>query len=162
MGVDPEDADTLDRAADLGLAFQLANIARDVEEDDRAGRCYLPDDWLTEMDMPPGQHMKPPFRHRLSVLAKRLADRATEYEESARVGAARLRFRSAWAVLAAAGIYGDIARKVALLGDHAWDHRVTTSKREKAGWIARSAWQAARRRRLYPPKTRPNSLWERP
>ena len=30
MGVDPSDEDTLDRAADLGLAFQLANIARDI------------------------------------------------------------------------------------------------------------------------------------
>ena len=35
MGVDPADEATLDRACDLGLAFQLANIARDV----RRGRC---------------------------------------------------------------------------------------------------------------------------
>ncbi|RZL99631.1 MAG: phytoene/squalene synthase family protein [Sphingomonas sp.] len=161
MGVDPDDEDTLDRAADLGLAFQLANIARDIEEDDRAGRSYLPDDWLTEMDMPPGQHMKPPFRNRLSVLAQRLANRAEDYEDSARVGAARLPFRSAWAVLAAAGIYGDIARKVAARGDHAWDHRVTTSGFEKAGWIVRAAWQAANRKRLYPLKARSAALWER-
>ncbi|MGJ3628708.1 squalene/phytoene synthase family protein [Sphingomonas sp. MMS24-JH45] len=54
MGVDPADEDTLDRACDLGLAFQLANIARDIEEDDRIGRCYLPQEWLAEMDVPPG------------------------------------------------------------------------------------------------------------
>ena len=30
MGVDPADRDTLNRAADLGIAFQLANIARDI------------------------------------------------------------------------------------------------------------------------------------
>lgn len=43
MGVDPADEDTLDRACDLGLAFQLANIARDVEEDDRVeiGRAHV-------------------------------------------------------------------------------------------------------------------------
>ena len=35
MGVDPADEDTLDRAADLGLAFQLSNIARDLVEDHR-------------------------------------------------------------------------------------------------------------------------------
>ncbi len=34
MGVPDEDADTLDRACDLGIAFQLANIVRDVWEDD--------------------------------------------------------------------------------------------------------------------------------
>ncbi|WP_290438444.1 phytoene/squalene synthase family protein, partial [Sphingobium phenoxybenzoativorans] len=50
MGVDPADEATLDRACDLGLAFQLANIARDVSEDDAAGRCYLPVEWLVEMD----------------------------------------------------------------------------------------------------------------
>ena len=48
MGVSPEDEDTLDRACDLGLAFQLANIARDIQEDDAAGRCYLPIAWLAE------------------------------------------------------------------------------------------------------------------
>ena len=89
MGVAPDDDTTLDRACDLGLAFQLANIARDIEEDDRAGRCYLPEEWLVEMDMPPGQHMKPPFRSRLTVLARRLADMAAAHEESARIGTDR-------------------------------------------------------------------------
>lgn len=162
MGVAPDDDDTLDRAADLGIAFQLANIARDVEEDDRAGRCYLPDEWLTEIDVPPGQHMKPPFRHRLSMLVKRMTERAEEHADSARAGTRRLGFRSAWAVLAAAGIYGDIARKVVERGDHAWDHRVTTSAFEKLGWIARAAWQAAARKRLFPLEPRPSHLWDRP
>ncbi len=44
MGV--RDADRLARACDLGLAMQLTNIARDVGEDARAGRIYLPRDWL--------------------------------------------------------------------------------------------------------------------
>lgn len=161
MGVSPDDDATLDRACDLGLAFQLANIARDIEEDDRGGRCYLPEEWLVEMDMPPGQHMKPPFRPRLSVLARRLATLATQYDASARLGVSQLPFRSAWAVLAAAGIYGDIARKVAARGDHAWDHRVTTSAVEKLGWIARSAIEAARRSDLVS-VARDASLWMRP
>ncbi|MGQ0525916.1 MAG: presqualene diphosphate synthase HpnD [Betaproteobacteria bacterium] len=36
------DARTLDYARDLGLAFQLTNIIRDVGEDARRGRIYLP------------------------------------------------------------------------------------------------------------------------
>jgi len=162
MGVAPEDEATLDRACDLGIAFQLANIARDVEADDRMGRCYLPQDWLTEMDLPPGQHMKPPFRSRLAVLAARLTGAAQEYAESARAGTPALGFRSAWAVLAATGIYGDIAKKVAARGEHAWDHRVATSRWEKLGWIGRSWWQALRRRDLYPPAPRDPDLWTRP
>ena len=161
MGIAPDDEATLDRACDLGLAFQLANIARDIEEDDRAGRCYLPVEWLVEMDMPPGQHMKPPFRSRLSVLARRLADMAAAHEDSARIGTKRLAFRPAWAVLSAAGIYDDIARKVAKRGDHAWDHRVTTSKAEKAGFIARAWIDAARRHRLAKGPRSPD-LWTRP
>lgn len=159
MGVDPADDDTLDRACDLGLAFQLANIARDIEEDDRIGRCYLPDEWLAEMDIPPGQHMKPPFRDRLVVLARRLADRAALHEASARVGAAKLPPRAHWAVLAAAGIYGDIAREVAKRGAHAWDHRVTTSKGAKLAWVAKAA-VAVRRPVADTPRDR--ILWTRP
>jgi phytoene synthase len=34
------------RACELGMAMQLSNIARDVGEDARAGRLYLPLDWL--------------------------------------------------------------------------------------------------------------------
>ena len=162
MGVSPDDDATLDRACDLGIAFQLANIARDVEEDDRSGRCYLPDEWLAEMDVPPGQHLKPPFRHRLAVLAKRLTDRAAAFEASARVGTPKLGFRAAWAVLAAAGIYGDIGRKVAARGEHAWDHRVTTSTLAKLRWIVRAFGQALARRWLYPPTPRDPALWTRP
>jgi phytoene synthase len=161
MGVSPDDEATLDRACDLGMAFQLANIARDVAEDAAAGRCYLPIEWLVEMDIPPGEHMKPFVRPRLAVLAGRLAERAAAFEESARLGTPALSFRSAWAVLAAAGIYGDIGRKVAAAGAHAWDHRLSTSGPEKLGWMLRAARQAWRRAELYPAAPRP-ALWTRP
>ncbi len=162
MGVSPGDDATLDRACDLGMAFQLANIARDIAEDDRVGRCYLPQDWLAEMDIPPGEHMKPQFRPRLAVLAGRLAARAADFEASARVGTSALTFRSAWAVLAAADIYGAIARTVAARGEHAWDKRVSTGAAAKLGFIARAAGDAMRRRTLYPPRLRDPDLWTRP
>lgn len=161
MGVSADDDATLDRACDLGMAFQLSNIARDIEEDGRAGRCYLPIEWLVEMDIPPGEHLKPPFRPRLAVLAKRLSERAAQFEDSARHGTPALSFRSAWAVLAAAGIYGEIGRKVAAAGEHAWDHRVSTSTADKLKWIGRAGYEAFARERLYPPAPRP-SLWSRP
>jgi phytoene synthase len=161
MGVSPADDDTLDRACDLGMAFQLANIARDIDEDSRAGRCYLPSEWLAEMDIPPGEQMKPSYRPRLATLARRLADRAAAFEASARQGTRALSFRSAWAVLAAAEIYGAIAHKVAAAGDLAWDNRVTTSKGEKLAFIVR-AGVAARRRSLLPPVPRLPTLWTRP
>jgi phytoene synthase len=162
MGVSPDDEATLDRACDLGMAFQLANIARDVAEDDQVGRCYLPADWLAEMDIPPGEHMQPQFRSRLAVLGQRLAERAAAFDGSARVGTNALSYRSAWAVLAAADIYGAIAQIVAARGEHAWDRRVSTSAAAKLGFIVRAAGNAARRRTLYPPRPRDPDLWERP
>jgi phytoene synthase len=159
MGVDPSDGATLDRACDLGLAFQLTNIARDISEDDAIDRCYLPIEWLVEVDIPPGEHMKPPYRPRLALLARRLVVLAERYEASARIGAAALPYRSAWAVLAAAGIYGDIAREVARYGEHAWDRRVSTTTSTKLGWIATAARQAARRRSL--PMVPRDGLWTR-
>jgi phytoene synthase len=143
MGVAPDDEDTLDRACDLGLAFQLANIARDLDEDDAADRCYLPLEWLVEADIPPGEQMKPHYRRQLAALAHRMCEMEKVYEASARIGAGRLGFRQRWAVLAAAGIYGDIARAVDAAGEHAWDHRVHTSAGRKLWHVAHALWEAA-------------------
>jgi phytoene synthase len=157
MGVDPRHDDTLDRACDLGLGFQLANIARDLCEDYSAGRCYLPAEWLAEADIPPGEHMKPHYRAALVPLVARMTDMAQDYEAAARIGAARLAFRQRWAVLSAAGIYGAIGRKVAAAGAHAWDHRVTTSKPAKLGFVARALGQAL----LPAPRGVPIPQWSR-
>ena len=43
----------LARACDLGVAMQLTNIARDVAEDARNGRVYLPGAWLAEAGLSP-------------------------------------------------------------------------------------------------------------
>ena len=162
MGVPADDDATLDRACDLGLAFQLANIARDVAEDARAGRCYLPQAWLDELEIPADDLLAPQHRERLGQLGERLGTLAARYEASARLGTPALAFRSAWAVLAAAGIYVAIGRKVAALGARAWDRRVTTSGIAKIGFIVR-AWREARQRvTLYPPQPRDPALWTRP
>ncbi len=160
MGVAPHDEATLDRACDLGLAFQLANIARDIVEDAGAGRCYLPAAWLEELGIPADRIADPVHRDRLAIAARRLADRAALLEASARAGTAALPWRSAWAVLAAAGIYGAIGREVARRGARAWDERVGTSKAAKLGWVARAALQAFARRRFV--AVRPSGFWRRP
>ena len=69
---------------------------------------------------------------------------AEDYEASGRIGARVLPFRARWAVLAAAGIYGDIAREVAARGQAAWDHRVIVSKGAKLKWIIKALLQATR------------------
>ncbi len=144
MGVPKDDHELLDRACDLGLAFQLNNIARDISSDDAAGRCYLPVEWLAEADIPPGQHMKPRFRKALVGLAARLVTMAQAHEAAARLGAMRLTFRQRWAVLAAANIYGAIGREVRQQRELAWDRRVRIGATQKARHIAGAAIEAAR------------------
>ena len=147
MGVAPDDTATLERADDQGLAFQLANIARDVGEDAANDRCYLPREWLDEVGLSAETMMEPENRPQLVPLVARLCDRAETFEASARSGTVALPFRAAWAVLAAAGIYGDIARKVRVRGAAALTGRTITTRGEKAGWLARSFRQALNRHR---------------
>jgi phytoene synthase len=142
MGVAPDAEDTLDRACDLGLAFQLANIARDLDEDDAAERCYLPIEWLVEADIPPGEQMKPHYRRALVPLVHRMCAMEKAYEASARIGAGRLDFRRRWAVLSAAGIYGAIATRIDAAGKDAWNHRIATSRLAKLGFVLRALWDA--------------------
>ena len=47
-----QDRKTLKYAHDLGMAFQLTNIIRDVGEDARRGRVYLPMDELKRFEVP--------------------------------------------------------------------------------------------------------------
>ncbi|MBO9499747.1 MAG: phytoene/squalene synthase family protein [Novosphingobium sp.] len=157
MGVSPQDDDTLDRACDLGIAFQLANIARDVLEDDAAGRCYLPAEWLAEMKIPPDKLRHKRYRKKLATLAARLAGLAKQHKRAALAGTRKLGFRQRWAIRAAAGIYGAIAVEVAKRGEHAWDERVSTSKSAKAAFVAGSFFRSL----LPAPRLRQAPEWSR-
>ncbi|MBV1690813.1 phytoene/squalene synthase family protein [Novosphingobium sp. G106] len=142
MGVAPHDEDTLARACDLGIAFQLANIARDIAEDHAAGRCYLPGDWLAEAGIAREALMERQYRAPLARIVQRLCALEARYTASARVGAARLAFRQRWAVLSAAGIYGAIARQAERRGEAALTRRITISSAAKLGHVARALAQS--------------------
>ena len=131
MGVKPDDLTTLRRAQDLGLAFQLTNIARDLVEDAQNGRVYLPEVWLDEADLPADQIAAPERRESLAWLAQTLMEAAEPYYDSARWGLRALPFRSAWAVAAARAVYRQIGVEVLRRGPRAWDTRVSTGKATK-------------------------------
>ncbi len=132
MGVPPQDEDTLLRASDLGIAFQLSNIARDVRDDYEAGRCYLPKEWMDAHGVDGSNPLRPDRRDALVALVRRICDLAEQYEASARQGISRLSFRSRWAIESAAAIYGRIGRSVADRGSTAWNERVVVPRRVKA------------------------------
>ena len=80
MGVPVEDERTLEHASDLGIAFQLSNIARDVREDLDAGRCYLPRDWMNELGVEPAHLFEPENQAALTQMVRRLIDIAEVHE----------------------------------------------------------------------------------
>lgn len=112
MGV--REPSTLARACDLGAAMQLSNIARDVGEDARRGRLYLPAQWLREEGIDPEAFLRDPTAEpgvrrataRLLAEADRLYDRAE-------AGVLGLPPDCRSAIRAAAAIYRDIGRVVA-------------------------------------------------
>lgn len=163
MGVSPDDKSTLDRASDLGISFQLNNIARDVIEDAMNSRRYIPDDWLESVGLSPTNFAFPPNRRQLARLVTRLVNAAEDYEESARFGTPALSWRAAWAVLAAARIYGGIGRKVRDGGPEALESRMSTSKAEKLRAVAAALAEALRRKSLWPnPAPERTGLWTMP
>lgn len=137
MGV--KDAQTLGHACDLGLGFQLTNIARDIVEDAAVGRVYLPQVWLDQAGIDAQALAHPRFRQALAGLATRLVDTAECYYDSAVIGIAHLPLRSAWSVATARDVYRAIGRMVKARGALAWDARVRTSTAQKLWFAARGA-----------------------
>lgn len=138
-----ERADTLRRAQDLGLAFQLTNIARDVVEDARGGRVYLPTRWLEEEGVPVDAVADAGRRQAVARAATRLVSAAEPYYKSARWGLRDLPFRSAWAIATARGVYRAIGHRVAEAQAQAWDTRAAASRTAKVLLLGRGALIAA-------------------
>lgn len=153
MGVD--DLPTLRRAADLGLALQLTNIARDVIEDARGGRVYLPADWLEGLDA--AGVADPAHRPVVFAATRRLVAAAEPYYASARWGLPALGFRSAWAIAAARSVYREIGVRVVQGGAEGMDRRAATGALTKLAKVMQGGLVAARaatldHRRPAPPR----------
>jgi phytoene synthase len=142
MGVSDERA--LKHAADLGTAMQLTNIARDLVDDAKEGRIYVPLPWLEEEQIAPAHIAFGEHREKLSVLAARLLSAAEVYYRSGDEGLGYLAFRSACAVAAARRVYAEIGNLIRLKGAAAWDGRTFTSKPRKLKAVARGIAQVFR------------------
>jgi phytoene synthase len=121
MGLRDEAA--LKHAADLGIAMQLTNIARDIVEDASMGRIYLPSTWLSEAKIAAEEIAAPKHRDKLAMLTLRLLREAERYYRSGDAGLWHLSFRSACAVAAARNVYSEIGALLLKKGARAWDER---------------------------------------
>ncbi|MEM9171611.1 MAG: phytoene/squalene synthase family protein [Pseudomonadota bacterium] len=130
MGV--RDPVALARAADMGVAMQLTNIARDVGEDAGNGRIYLPRQWLREVDIDPDNWLaKPEFSNALATVIDRLLDTAEQLYQRARTGIAQLPVGCRPGIFAAMSVYREIGVELKRNGLNSVEHRayVPTSRK---------------------------------
>ena len=135
MGLRDEAA--LKHAADLGIAMQLTNIARDIVEDALMGRIYLPSAWLSEAKIAPEEIALPENREKLAMLTLRLLGEAERYYRSGDEGLWHLSFRSACAVVAARNVYAEIGVLLLQKGSRAWDERTYVTGARKIRVVLR-------------------------
>jgi 15-cis-phytoene synthase len=122
----------LARACDLGLGMQLTNICRDVGEDARAGRIYLPLRWLREAGVDPAALLgSPEAGPALGGVVKRVLDLADDCYRRADTGMTLYPRDCRLGVRSARLIYSEIGRVVARNGYDSVSRRAYTSKTRK-------------------------------
>ncbi|WP_297767668.1 15-cis-phytoene synthase [uncultured Roseovarius sp.] len=130
------DRNALARACDLGVAMQLTNIARDVGEDAREGRLYLPTDWLAEAGRTPGAFLaKPAPDPDLRHIVRRLLQEANDLYARSEAGIAALPLSARPGIYAARFIYAGIGGQVRAGGYDSITRRARTDGRQKLGWL---------------------------
>jgi phytoene synthase len=138
------DPDALARAADLGLAMQLTNIARDVGEDARAGRLFLPLDWLEEAGIDAAGFLATPRPSAaLSGVVARLLDEADQLYRRASTGIAALPADCRLGIAAARHIYAAIGAQVARQGHDSVSTRARTGKGQKLVLVGKAVGSTA-------------------
>jgi 15-cis-phytoene synthase len=134
------DPDALARAADLGLAMQLTNIARDVGEDARAGRLFLPLDWLDEAGIDPEAFLaNPRSSPALAQATARLLAVADDLYRRAGAGIFGLPSDCRLGIEAARHIYAAIGTEIARAGHDSVSRRARTSRGQKLALMVRAA-----------------------
>jgi 15-cis-phytoene synthase len=137
--------EALARAADLGVAMQLTNIARDIGEDARAGRLYLPLAWMRAAGIAPEAFLvAPAFTPALGGIVARLLRRADALYARAESGIAGLPADCRPGIAAARLLYAEIGRQVERQGLDSVASRAVVPGRRKAVLLLRSAGLALR------------------
>ncbi len=127
----------LARACDLGVAMQLSNIARDVGEDARMGRLYLPRQWLREAGIDPDEWLADPrFSPALGQVVARLLDVADRLYRRADAGIAELPAPCRPGIRAARTLYAAIGDEVARAGYDSVSARAFVNARRKLRLLA--------------------------
>ena len=146
--MDARDPRTIARACDLGVAMQLTNIARDVGEDARAGRLYLPMQWLREAGIDPHVWLRAPkFDGALATVVERLLLAAERLYWRADIGITHLPRACRPGIGAARYLYAEIGHHLQRNGLDSVSKRAAVPPSRKAALLLRAVSLAAGGRR---------------
>jgi phytoene synthase len=125
------------RACDLGIAMQLTNIARDVGEDARAGRLYLPLRWLRETGLDPDHWLAAPHHDAgIGEAVRRLLAAADLFYDRSLAGIGALPRSCRPGIHAARLIYAEIGREIARGGFDSVSQRAVVPSQRKLRLLA--------------------------
>jgi phytoene synthase len=133
---------TLDYAERLGLAFQLTNIIRDVGEDARNNRIYIPMDELKRFEVGPADIIEGRHTENFTRLMRFQADRAMRCYDEALALLPREDRRAQRPGLVMAAIYRTLLNEIAADGFRVLKQRVALTPVRKL-WIAWRTWVTA-------------------
>ena len=133
------DSRTLDYARDLGIAFQLTNIVRDVGEDARKNRIYLPMDELKRFNVPAADILNARETPDFKALMKFQDERARRYYDQAFAALPALDRRAQRPGLIMAAIYRALLEEIERDGFHVLTQRTSLTPLRKF-WIAWKTW----------------------
>jgi phytoene synthase len=129
-------------ARDLGVAFQLTNIIRDVGEDARRGRIYLPQDELQRFGVAPSALLRGEYSSEFRHLMRFQAARAQTWYERAFAQLPAQDRKAQRTGLVMAAIYRTLLGEIALDGYKVLDRRTSLTPLRKL-WLAWRTWRAA-------------------
>ena len=134
-----QDRQTLKYAHDLGLAFQLTNIIRDVGEDARRGRIYLPIEDLQRFDVPAKDLLEARYSDAFRELMAFQAERAEKFYDQAFAQLPAIDRKAQRPGLVMAAIYRTLLREIARDGFLVLDRRTSLTPLRKV-WLAGTTW----------------------
>jgi phytoene synthase len=116
--------ETLKYAEELGIAMQLTNILRDIQEDKNRGRIYIPKEDMVRFGVSENDFITEKFTENFKNLMEFEVNRTREYYKNAEKGIKDLDKDSRFSIYAAARIYGDILPKIEKVGFNPFHGRV--------------------------------------
>ena len=124
-------------ARDLGIAFQLTNIIRDVGEDAGRGRIYLPQDELARFGVTAAQLFKREFTERFAAMMAFQVNRAREWYERALRQLPEVDRKSQRAGRVMEAIYRALLNEIERDGYRVLDRRISLTPLRKFGiaWV---------------------------